>query len=246
MGSFGGISDPLEATDLQSDAQLLAAHVAGDRYAFEALFLRHERQLYRLARMTSRDTEDAADALQDAMLKAHRSAAAFRFDSAVSSWLYRIVVNACLDRLRRNKSHPTAPLLDDVHPICDGTSRVDTAIVVERALLTLPVEQRAAVVAVDMQGYSVAETARMLGVAEGTVKSRCSRGRAKLAEALRYLDAAGDGAWEPRAPRRAPIGHAPANAGNAAEGVAPRRAVDDNRRRDGGGPTGRGTRRGAH
>ena len=67
------------------------------------------------------------------------------------------------------------------------TPRVDTAIVVERALMRLPVEQRAAVVAVDMQGYSVAETARMLGVAEGTVKSRCSRARAKLAEALGLL-----------------------------------------------------------
>ena len=55
-------------------------------------------------------------------------------------------------------------------------------------LMRLPIEQRAAVVAVDMQGYSVAETARMLSVAEGTVKSRCSRARAKLAEALGYFD----------------------------------------------------------
>ena len=53
--------------------------------------------------------------------------------------------------------------------------------------MRLPVEQRAAVVAVDMQGYSVAETARMLGVAEGTVKSRCSRARRKLAETLDVL-----------------------------------------------------------
>jgi RNA polymerase sigma-70 factor (ECF subfamily) len=66
---------------------------------------------------------------------------------------------------------------------------VETAIVVERALMRLPIEQRAAVVAVDMQGYSVAETARMLGIAEGTVKSRCSRARAKLAEALEYFNA---------------------------------------------------------
>ncbi len=58
---------------------------------------------------------------------------------------------------------------------------------VERALMRLPVEQRAAVVAVDMQGFSVAETARLLGVAEGTVKSRCSRARAKLAETLDYF-----------------------------------------------------------
>ena len=108
----------------------------------------------------------------------------------MSSWLYRIVVNACLDRLRRNKTHATTELKDDNCPVGDHTPRVDTAIMVERALMRLPVEQRAAVVAVDMQGYSVAETARMLGIAEGTVKSRCSRARAKLAEALGYFDTA--------------------------------------------------------
>ena len=147
---FGGIG--------RSDAELLAAHVAGERYAFEELFLRHHRQLHRLARLTSRSPEDAADALQDAMLSAHRSAGTFRHDAAVSSWLHRIVVNACLDRLRRIKAHPTTPL-EDVHPVPDRTAQVETAVVVQRALMRLPVEQRAAVVAVDMQGYSVADTA---------------------------------------------------------------------------------------
>jgi RNA polymerase sigma-70 factor, ECF subfamily len=173
----------------RTDAELLAAHVAGDRYAFEELFYRHHRQLYRLAQITSRNPEDAADALQDAMLSAHRSAPNFRHDSAVSSWLHRIVVNACLDRLRRNKSYPTTSLEDDACHVGDPAPQVDTAIVVERALMRLPAEQRAAVVAVDMQGYSVAETARILGIAEGTVKSRCSRARAKLAEALDYFNA---------------------------------------------------------
>jgi RNA polymerase sigma-70 factor, ECF subfamily len=64
--------------------------------------------------------------------------------------------------------------------------------VVHRALMRLPVEQRAAVVAVDMQGYSVADTAALLGVAEGTVKSRCSRARVRLAELLGYLKAGPD------------------------------------------------------
>jgi RNA polymerase sigma-70 factor (ECF subfamily) len=172
----------------RSDAELLAAHVAGERYAFEELFHRHQRQLHRLARLTSRSPEDAADALQDAMLRAHRGAGSFRHDAAVSSWLHRIVVNACLDRLRRAKAYPTVPL-EDVHPVADRTAQVETAILVQRALMRLPVEQRAAVVAVDMQGYSIADTARLLGVAEGTVKSRCARGRARLAQLLGYLDA---------------------------------------------------------
>lgn len=183
MGIFGGTRGRPEQQS-RTDAELLAAHVAGDRYAFEELFYRHHRQLYRLAQLTSRDPDDAADALQDALLAAHRTAHRFRNDSAVSSWLYRIVVNACLDRLRRNKSRAYSELDDQAGPVVDPTGRVDTAIVIERALMRLPLEQRAAVVAVDMQGYSVAETARMLGVPEGTVKSRCSRARTKLAASL--------------------------------------------------------------
>jgi RNA polymerase sigma-70 factor (ECF subfamily) len=174
-----------------SDSELLAAHVAGDRYAFEELFYRHHRQLHRLARLTSRSREDAADALQEAMLSAHRGASSFRRDAAVSSWLHRIVVNACLDRLRRSLAHPTTAL-EDVYPVADRTAQVDTSIAVQRALMRLPVEQRAAVVAVDMHGYSVATTAQLLGVAEGTVKSRCARARARLAVALGYLDPARD------------------------------------------------------
>ncbi|AFM20000.1 RNA polymerase sigma factor, sigma-70 family [Mycolicibacterium chubuense NBB4] len=182
MGFFGGSREG--AGVLRTDAELLVAHVDGDRYAFEELFYRHHRQLYRLALLTSRDPDDAADALQDALLAAHRTARTFRHDSAVSSWLHRIVVNACVDRLRRNKFHRCDELDDRRCRVADPTTHVDTSIAVERALLRLPVEQRAAVVAVDMQGYSVAETARMLGIAEGTVKSRCARARGKLATAL--------------------------------------------------------------
>jgi len=182
VGTFGGM-----AGGDRSDADLLSAHVAGDRYAFEELFYRHYRQLYRLAVITSHNREDAADSLQDALLSAHRNAAAFRYDASVASWLYRIVVNCCLDRLRHNKIRPTVAFVDEHFQVGDPTPRVDTAVVVERALMRLPLEQRAAVVAVDMQGFSVAETARLLGVAEGTVKSRCSRARAKLAESLEYL-----------------------------------------------------------
>jgi RNA polymerase sigma-70 factor, ECF subfamily len=177
-----------EPPEQRSDAELLAAHVAGDRFAFAELFRRHHRQLHRIARLTSRCAEDAEDALQEAMASAHRAAGAFRHDAAVSSWLHRIVVNACLDRLRRNKAHLTT-VLDDVYPVPDRTAQVETAIAVQRALLRLPVEQRAAVVAVDMHGYSVSDTARLLGVAEGTVKSRCARARVRLAAILGYLQA---------------------------------------------------------
>ncbi|HEU4360413.1 MAG TPA: RNA polymerase sigma factor SigM [Mycobacterium sp.] len=168
----------------RSDAELLAAHVAGDRYAFEELFFRHRRRLSRLARLTSRCPEDAADALQDAMLSAHRSAGSFRHDAAVGSWLHRIVVNACLDRLRHSGTHRTTELDEYIWPVADRTAQVETAIMVRRALTRLPAGQRAAIIAVDMQGYSIADAARRLGVAAGTVKSRCARGRARLAVLL--------------------------------------------------------------
>lgn len=167
-----------------SDEELLAAHITGDPYAFAALFHRHRPHLSQLARVTSCNHDDAEDALQDAMFSAHRNATRFRRDSSVSSWLYRIVVNACLDRRRRNSFQVPTVFTDHAHIGGDPTSGVDTALVVERALRELPEEQRAAVVAVDMDGYSVAEAAQLLGIPEGTVKSRRSRARAKLARAL--------------------------------------------------------------
>lgn len=170
---------------IRSDAQLLAAHVAGDPYAFEELLGRHHRRLYQLARRRTRSPEDAADVIQEAMLAAHRGAPSFRHDAAVASWLHRIVINTCLDRLRRAASQPpTAPLVDE-HGVGDRTAEVDTMLLVRRALMRLPAEQRVALLAVDMHGYSVADAAALLGIAEGTVKSRCARGRARLTVLLR-------------------------------------------------------------
>ena len=180
VGSCGGSTGPTR--------ELLAAHVAGDRYAFEELFYRHHRQLYRLAQITSRNPEDAADALQDAMLSAHRSAPAFPPRRGGQQLAVPHRGQRLPGPVAPQQGPPDHRAGGRYLPVGDPTPRVDTAIVVERALMRLPVEQRAAVVAVDMQGYSVAETARMLGVAEGTVKSRCSRARAKLAEALDYFD----------------------------------------------------------
>lgn len=168
-----------------SDADLLSAHAAGDRRAFDELFRRHRPRLYRAARRRGLTDEDADDAVQEAMLSAHRAAASFRHDAAVASWLYRIVINACRDRLRRNAIRPTTALTDgDCVPVADRTAALETAMVVRQALSRLPVDQRNAVVAVDMQGYSVADAAALLNVAEGTVKSRCARGRARLAVLL--------------------------------------------------------------
>jgi RNA polymerase sigma-70 factor (ECF subfamily) len=194
--SGGQQDDPGVAAATPSDADLLRAHVEGDPAAFAELVRRHRDRLWAVALRTIGDREEAADAVQDALLSAHRAAARFRGDSAVTTWLHRIVVNACLDRMRRRQAHPTVPLPEGGHsgdglvngpepaaPIQDH----DTALVVREALAGLPIDQRAAIVLVDVQGYGVAEAAVILGVAEGTIKSRCARGRARMAVTLGHL-----------------------------------------------------------
>lgn len=96
MRIFGGIAK-IAVPDIgeMSDAELLSAHVGGDRDAFGTLVTRHRDHLWHVAKRTSYSDEDAADALQDAMLSAHRMAATYRKDAAVLSWLHSIVVNAC-------------------------------------------------------------------------------------------------------------------------------------------------------
>ncbi len=182
--------------DLRTDEQLLRAHAAGDQHAFTDLINRHIDYLWSVALRTSRNPEDAADGLQDALLAAHRTAADFRSDAKVTSWLHRIVVNACLDRIRRNNSRRTIPLPEwDDLSIADPTdeiSSIDLSVSIGRALHVLPEGQRQAIVAVDIEGYSVAEAATMLGVAEGTIKSRCARGRLRLAQVLGHLRAPDD------------------------------------------------------
>jgi RNA polymerase sigma-70 factor, ECF subfamily len=183
------------------DRGLVAAHLAGDPDAFGALFARHRDRLWAVALRTTGDPEEAADALQDALVAAFRRADSYRGDAAVTTWLHRIVVNACLDRLRRRKVRLADPLPDDVDERADRGSvatadtldPADVATDHERrahvmaALETLPPEQRAALVLVDMEGYSVEETAAILDCAPGTVKSRCARGRAKLVPLLAGL-----------------------------------------------------------
>lgn len=171
-----------EMSDL-SDAELLSRHVGGDPEAFGEIFRRHKDRMWAVALRTTRDPEVAADAVQDAFLNAFRRAGSFRGDAQVSTWLHRIVVNACLDRLRRIR--PTAALQDHdpVEPR-DHHRSVEVRLDVRAALETLPEGQRMALVLVDMQGLSVAEASVVLDVAEGTVKSRRSRGRAALAQIL--------------------------------------------------------------
>jgi RNA polymerase sigma-70 factor (ECF subfamily) len=181
---------PSTSYDGVDDRALLTRHVSGDREAFAELVRRHQDRLWRIALRTLGTRDDAADAVQDALLSAYRGAAGFRGDAAVTTWLHRIVVNACLDLVRRRQARPTTPLDETAaadRPAPDVLGNRETSSEVVAALRRLPIEQAAAIVLVDVEGYPVAEVADMLDVPVGTVKSRCARGRARLAEMLLHL-----------------------------------------------------------
>lgn len=175
--------------DAPTDAELLAAHRAGDRTAFAELAGRHTDRMWGTAVQTLRDPHEAADAVQEALLSAHRHAAGFRGEASVRTWLHRILVNHCLDRLRHARVRPTAPWPEQDLPAhgADHASELATRLAVRDGLAALPDEQRLAIVLVDVQGYPVAEAAEILDVPVGTVKSRCARGRARLAVLLGHL-----------------------------------------------------------
>jgi RNA polymerase sigma-70 factor (ECF subfamily) len=167
----------------------MAAHVAGDPRAFDELVRRHSERLWAFAVRTLGDSHEASDAVQEALLSAFRAAPRWRGEASVSTWLHRIVFNACLDRVRRRRTHPADPLEEDTDLPLPRDPMADrmTVLAVDEALGRLPLAQRAAVVLVDMEGLSIAETAQVLGVREGTVKSRAARGRYRLAVLLGHL-----------------------------------------------------------
>ncbi|WP_156384354.1 RNA polymerase sigma factor SigM [Marmoricola sp. Leaf446] len=194
----GPAADPAPDPAARDDRALLRAHVDGDPTAFAELVGRHRDRLWAVALRTTGHREEAADALQDALVAAHRKAATYRGEAAVTTWLHRIVVNACLDRIRRSRVRAADPLPDDLgerpppgaarHDPVPGPEEVvlahETRDRVLAALATLPPEQRACLVLVDMEGRPLAEVAEILEVPVGTVKSRCARGRARLAALL--------------------------------------------------------------
>jgi RNA polymerase sigma-70 factor (ECF subfamily) len=171
-----------------NDRELVARYVDGDRVAFAILVKRHERRVYNLAfRMLGRE-EDARDATQDAFMNALRKLSSFRGDAAFTTWIHRVTVNTCYDILRKRKREPTLDMpetVDESSVSHDHAESTAVSIDVQRALLKVPYEFRAALVLHDIQDLAYENVAEILGVPVGTVKSRIHRGRVALAKQLR-------------------------------------------------------------
>lgn len=174
---------PLTEVD---DRLLMRRHVDGDPDAFGEIYRRHRDRMWAVAVGVCGDRELAGEAVQDAFVSAFRRAGSYRGDAAVTTWLHRIVVNACIDLTRRARptSELTPEVADAIAPVADRTGQVDTRLTVHEGLRRLPEDQRVALVLVDMHGVPVAEAAQILDIPTGTVKSRCSRGREALGKLL--------------------------------------------------------------
>ncbi|MEA2500512.1 MAG: polymerase sigma-70 factor, subfamily [Actinomycetota bacterium] len=166
------------------DEELVRRFVSdGSSDAVDVLLRRHQDRVLGLAYRILGNRADALDASQEVFVAVFRKAASFRHQSAFTTWLYRLTVNACNDHARRRSRLPQpAEVVDVASP--DAVGRADDRLVIAGAMRKLPLEQRTAVIMRDLLGLSYDEIAQATDTAVGTVKSRISRGRAALAGGL--------------------------------------------------------------
>jgi RNA polymerase sigma-70 factor (ECF subfamily) len=175
------------------DPELLEACRSGDREAFRALFEVYKDKVYSVALRYSGNPATAMDITQDVFVKLFAQVASFRGDSNFETWLYRLVVNRCLDQ--RRKLRRLVPLLGDVvrrfqvnERVTADLIRSETRAEVRSAIARLPDELRIAVVLRYTQGLSYDEIAEAMNCAKGTVASRLNRAHKHLARKLKFLN----------------------------------------------------------
>jgi RNA polymerase sigma-70 factor, ECF subfamily len=192
--------------DEHSDEEVLARFVddqlpVGTREAaFHTLVDRYHRRIFGICFQVLRSRADAEDATQETFVKLARGAAGFRGDAQLSTWLYRVARNVCTDHVRHDARRPAIPVADPGELAAapsepDTTAGTDEQLRVAAALETLDPLARQALVLVAIEGLSYAEAAIVTDLPVGTVKSRVSRARARLATVLeRGENADGSGA----------------------------------------------------
>jgi RNA polymerase sigma-70 factor (ECF subfamily) len=171
-----------------SDEDLVRAFTRRrDEAALDVLLRRHESRIFGLAYRLLGNRADAADATQEVFLIVFRKANLFHHQSAFTTWLHRLTVNACHD-LGRKRARTPLPAEPEPERRAgsapDAFGQVDDRLLLEGALGALPEEQRVPIVLRDVRGLSYQEIAEATGVPIGTVKSRIARGRMELAGRL--------------------------------------------------------------
>ena len=167
-------------SDQIDDAFLVQAAQDGDLAAFEAIVRRHQRSVYRVAVRMLGSSADAQDVTQDTFVRAWRGIHSFRRDSALSTWLYRIVIRRCLDLLATRRSFEPlaeAELALVVPDVADSVAQRERLRAVMQAINRLPADQRAALVLREFEGLSHRELAEVLAISVPAVKARIHRAR---------------------------------------------------------------------
>ena len=191
------------ARSSKEDSEWVKAFQAGDKAAFDTLVLRHKDKLYTLCYWFLGDGQEANDSAQEVFIKVFRSLKKFRFESAFSTWLYRIAANTCKNRLKSSEFRQKNKRVRFDNPgkiedgqyageIQDKTSspmieleKKERMMLIQKAIASLPTDQRTVVVLRDIEGLSYEEVANITGINSGTVKSRLSRARQQLRKKLR-------------------------------------------------------------
>ena len=181
------------------DGELVSRWQAGDEKAFEELITRHERRVYRLLYRMMGNREDAEDLTQETFLSLHRHGHRFRAESRFSTFIYRVAANAALNRRRalgrgrtrieklKSRNDAGDDLPSSPRDPEDAALGGEMSLYVRAALEKLSPALRMPVVLYDIEGLAYGEIAKVLGVAEGTVKSRIHRARQSLREELKEL-----------------------------------------------------------
>jgi len=184
---------------MPADSDLISRAAGGDASAFQALVERHRSMVYRVAYQFAGSHHDAEDIAQEVFIKVYRSLDRFRQDSQLSSWMYRIVMNACIDHRRRHSPAGAAPFGEEAEQKMLNTpeSRPDPedhayaeelGQVLETEIGRLPKGQRIVFVMRHHQGMKLCEIAEALGLAEGTVKRQLHAAVHRLRQALSHAN----------------------------------------------------------
>lgn len=173
-----------------NEKELIARLQARDETAFEELIHLYEKKVYALCARMCGNAEDAEEAAQDAFLALWRGIDRFRQESSLSTWIYRLASNACIDLMRRKKKGAGSVSLDDEELFVDAVDpapqpheeaeRRETQRLLQEGLLSLPAEYRSILLLREIEGLSYSEISAALDLELGTVKSRISRGRTLL------------------------------------------------------------------
>ena len=156
------------------ERELIARLQKRDEAAFEELIRQYEKKVYTLCFRMCGNSEDAEEAAQDAFLALWRGIDRFRQESSLSTWIYRLATNACIDTLRRRKKQSGSVSLDDEELFVEAQK------LLQEGLSALPEEYRKVLILREIEGLSYTEIAESASIELGTVKSRISRGRSLL------------------------------------------------------------------